>query len=182
MTYRCNTLAEGQLAWREDAPMFARKAGIIIPLAKGYLPEAFKEDFRLAQMAMDAQPALSTSANSAVPAFLTNWVDPEITEIIFAKNMMAACDPRHGRYLTCACMFSSAPACSWSDCWSSTPARSALTAITTRTAARAPTSTGPSGSRTCSRPSRSTGSWSWTAWAWPSCRGSPSRTAPRPWR
>ena len=65
MTYRCNTLAEGQLAWREDAPMFARKAGIIIPLAKGYLPEAFKEDFRLAQMAMDAQPALSTATNAA---------------------------------------------------------------------------------------------------------------------
>ena len=31
---------------------------------------------------------------------------PELTQQIFdAKNMMAACDPRHGRYLTVACMF-----------------------------------------------------------------------------
>ncbi|KAK3749945.1 hypothetical protein QZH41_013851 [Actinostola sp. cb2023] len=31
---------------------------------------------------------------------------PELTQQMFdAKNMMAACDPRHGRYLTVACMF-----------------------------------------------------------------------------
>ncbi|CAG5122097.1 unnamed protein product, partial [Candidula unifasciata] len=33
---------------------------------------------------------------------------PELTQQMFdAKNMMAACDPRHGRYLTVACMFRS---------------------------------------------------------------------------
>lgn len=88
MTFRCNSLQEGQAAWREDAPAFALK-GLILPDAKGYLPEAFKQDFRQVQMAMDAQPALSTSPNSAVPAFLTNWVDPEIVEVLFAANMMA---------------------------------------------------------------------------------------------
>ena len=31
---------------------------------------------------------------------------PELTQQLFdAKNMMAACDPRHGRYLTVAAMF-----------------------------------------------------------------------------
>ena len=31
---------------------------------------------------------------------------PELTSQMFdAKNMMAACDPRHGRYLTVATMF-----------------------------------------------------------------------------
>ena len=31
---------------------------------------------------------------------------PELTQQLFdAKNMMAASDPRHGRYLTAACMF-----------------------------------------------------------------------------
>ena len=31
---------------------------------------------------------------------------PELTQQMFdAKNMMAACDPRHGRYLTVACVF-----------------------------------------------------------------------------
>lgn len=30
----------------------------------------------------------------------------ELTQQMFdAKNMMTACDPRHGRYLTCACIF-----------------------------------------------------------------------------
>ena len=88
MTYRCNNLSEGESAWREDAPVFALK-GMHLPEAKGYMPESFKADFRIAQMAMDAQPALSTAPNSAVPAFLTNWVDPEITEILFAANMLA---------------------------------------------------------------------------------------------
>ena len=31
---------------------------------------------------------------------------PELTQQMFdSKNMMAACDPRHGRYLTVAAMF-----------------------------------------------------------------------------
>jgi len=31
---------------------------------------------------------------------------PELTQQMFdTKNMMAACDPRHGRYLTVACIF-----------------------------------------------------------------------------
>ena len=31
---------------------------------------------------------------------------PELTQQMFdAKNMMAACDPRHGRYLTAAAIF-----------------------------------------------------------------------------
>ena len=35
-----------------------------------------------------------------------NLTVPEITAQMFdAKNMMAACDPRHGRYLTVACLF-----------------------------------------------------------------------------
>lgn len=88
MTFRCTSLSQGAQAWREDAPVFALK-GLTMPDAKGYLPEAFKHDFRHAQLAMDAQPALSTAANSAVPAFLTNWVDPEIVEVLFAANMMA---------------------------------------------------------------------------------------------
>lgn len=88
MTFRCKSLSEGAAAWREDAPVFAQR-GLIVGDAKGYLPEAFKTDFRLAQMAMDAQPSLSTAPNSAVPAFLTNWVDPEMVEVLFAANQMA---------------------------------------------------------------------------------------------
>lgn len=88
MTFRCNSLAQGRAAWAEDAPAFALK-GMVLPDAKGYMPEHFKSDFRQAQLAMDAQPQLSTAANSGVPAFLTNWVDPEMVEVLFAANMMA---------------------------------------------------------------------------------------------
>jgi hypothetical protein len=88
MTFRCNSLSEGATAWREDAPALAAR-GMVLPDARGYLPEVFKSNFAAAQMAMDAQPALSTAPNSSVPAFLTNWVDPEVVEIRFAANMMA---------------------------------------------------------------------------------------------
>lgn len=88
MTVRFKNLHEGAVAWREDMAHLAAR-GLILEHAKGYLPEHFKNNFRDAEMAMDAQPALSTAPNSGVPAFLTNWVDPEIIEILFAANMMA---------------------------------------------------------------------------------------------
>lgn len=88
MPIRFDSLHQGAQAWTEDTAHLAAR-GLILPGVKGYLPEGFKHDFRKVQMAMDAQPALSTAPNSAVPAFLTNWVDPEIIEILFAANMMA---------------------------------------------------------------------------------------------
>lgn len=88
MGFKCNSVAEGMAAWKEDAVIFAAK-GLVLPDVKGYLPEGFKANFGMAQMAMDAQAGLSTSPNSAVPSFLTNWVDPEIIEVLFAANMMA---------------------------------------------------------------------------------------------
>lgn len=86
MTIRFNSAQEGQQAWREDRAQFAARMGIINEHALGYMPEAFKNDFGLA---MDAQPALTTVGSSGVPAFLTNWVDPEVIDILFSANMMA---------------------------------------------------------------------------------------------
>ena len=38
--------------------------------------------------------------------FFRSLTVPELTQQMFdAKNMMAACDPRHGRYLTVAAVF-----------------------------------------------------------------------------
>ena len=88
MTFQCKNLAEGAKAWAEDMPFLAQR-GVILPQAHGYLPDHFRTDFNAAKMAMDAQPALSTAPNSSVPSFLTNWVDPEIIEVLFAANMMA---------------------------------------------------------------------------------------------
>lgn len=88
MVIRFNNLHEATAAWREDASNFA-KLGVILPQVKGYLPENFRSNFAAAQLAMDAQPQLSTSPNAGVPAFLTNWVDPAVFEILFAANMAA---------------------------------------------------------------------------------------------
>jgi hypothetical protein len=88
MTVRFNSLQEGATAWREDVAAFAQR-GLILPGVHGYLPEKFRGDFNAVRMAMDAQPALSTAPSSGVPAFLTNWVDPEVVEILFAPNQMS---------------------------------------------------------------------------------------------
>ena len=40
------------------------------------------------------------------PIYFRALTVPELTQQMFdARNMMAACDPRHGRYLTVACVF-----------------------------------------------------------------------------
>ena len=41
-----------------------------------------------------------------IQLILRSLTVPELTQQMFdARNMMAACDPRHGRYLTVACVF-----------------------------------------------------------------------------
>lgn len=92
MKVRFNSLQEAAAAWQEDAPHLAAR-GIVMAndgmggsLVQGYLPEAFKSNYGLA---MDAQPALTTAPNSGVPAFLTNWVDPAVFEILFSPNVGA---------------------------------------------------------------------------------------------
>lgn len=53
----------------------------------GYLPDGFGSDF---DMAMDAatqfQPSLSTDPNSALPAMVTTWIDPQPYRVLFAPN------------------------------------------------------------------------------------------------
>lgn len=55
------------------------KYGIVLPGAKEYLKPEFAENF---QLAMDAQPTMVTTGNSGVPAFFTNYVDPELIRIL----------------------------------------------------------------------------------------------------
>jgi hypothetical protein len=53
---------------------------------KCYMPEAWKRNCNLA---MDAQPGLSTDPNSALPALLTTSIDPEVTRVLFTPNKAA---------------------------------------------------------------------------------------------
>src|ERR1700687_115236 len=73
---------EAQSTWRADRAQLAR-LGVVRPDVTPYVPGEWRADYTLA---MDAQPSLFTTANSAVPAMLTTMIDPEVFEILFAPN------------------------------------------------------------------------------------------------
>lgn len=50
---------------------------------QGFIPPELAHDTALA---MDALPALVTVSNSGVPAFMTNYVDPKLIEVLVAPN------------------------------------------------------------------------------------------------
>ena len=65
---------------REELNMLAQDAGIVfMEPQKGYLDPALSRNFA---MAMDAQPALVTASNSGVPAWLSNYFDPKLIEVL----------------------------------------------------------------------------------------------------
>lgn len=55
------------------------KYGIVLPGAKDYLKPEFAENFALA---MDAQPQMVTANNAGIPAYFTNYVDPELIRVL----------------------------------------------------------------------------------------------------
>ncbi len=80
---RYNTLQDARTAWLSDVARFEALGAIASTDCIGYLPEPFRRDFRLA---MDAQPTLATVQNSAIPALLTTFMDPQVYEILFSPN------------------------------------------------------------------------------------------------
>lgn len=102
---------EAMVAFQQDRPRLER-LGAILPGVTSYLPDEFKENYELAMDAMphlaqDAQPELSTTPNSAIPAFLTTFVDPNIIKIVFSPNMAAQIlgEQKKGDWLTETAMF-----------------------------------------------------------------------------
>jgi hypothetical protein len=61
-------------------------AGIHLEGAMEYLKPEWRSDYRLA---MDAQPALTTTSNAGIPAFLTTLIDPSIITVLFSPNKAA---------------------------------------------------------------------------------------------
>src|SRR5437868_142659 len=53
---------------------------------QGFIPSHLAMD---ATLAMDALPQLVTTTSSGVPAFLTNYVDPKLIEILVSPNKAA---------------------------------------------------------------------------------------------
>lgn len=64
----------------------AAEAGIHFPGAMDFLPEGAGRNFALA---MDAQPGLITVSNAGIPAYLANYIDPKVIEVLVAPMKAA---------------------------------------------------------------------------------------------
>jgi hypothetical protein len=71
--------------FQADKAMLAER-GVILYGVEMYTPPAWKGNI---QLAMDAQPALATDPNSAIPALLTTVIDPDLIRIVFAPLAFA---------------------------------------------------------------------------------------------
>ena len=61
--------------------------GAIFENVRMFIPDGWKHDFNLAMdqgLAMDAQPALTTSPNTGIPVWLSTMIDPTVYEILFS--------------------------------------------------------------------------------------------------
>lgn len=96
-------LQESLAKWSQDRVMFT-SLGADLPDVRAYIPDGWKQNY---QLAMDAQPALTTDPNSAVPAFLTTLIDPEVFKILFTPNKAAIIygEQRKGTWLDTTAMF-----------------------------------------------------------------------------
>ena len=94
---------EALKAFAEDRALHEER-GVTFPDAVSYIPETFRGRMDLA---MDAQPALSTEANSAVPAMLTTTTSTGMYEILFSPNKAAEIlgERRNGDWLMETAMF-----------------------------------------------------------------------------
>lgn len=85
-----------------DFAMLAER-GATFEGALDWMKPEWKNDF----MAFDAQPALATSPNTGIPAFLTTIVDPSIITVLFAPNKAAEIygEVKKGDWTTQTAMF-----------------------------------------------------------------------------
>jgi hypothetical protein len=89
--------------------------GITLPGAMEFIDPTWKGNFQAAMdgakvkygMALDAQPALITSPNSAIPVFLTTFVDPDLIKVLLAKNKAAEIigEVKKGSFVDTTAMF-----------------------------------------------------------------------------
>lgn len=63
-----------------------REYGIVIPMAMDYLNKDISYDYSLA---MDALPTLVTVSSAGIPAFLSNFIDPEMIRVLVTPNKAA---------------------------------------------------------------------------------------------
>ena len=66
--------------------MLASKAGIHFPNDMEFIKPGLAHDYNLA---MDAQPGLITTSNAGIPSMLTNFIDPNVIEVLVAPMKAA---------------------------------------------------------------------------------------------
>lgn len=76
---------EATAAWRADRGQLVLR-GVSLPAVTRYRTEGEK---RHLQMALDAQPTLSTDPSSSIPALLTTTIDPDVIRVIFSPLAFA---------------------------------------------------------------------------------------------
>lgn len=81
-----------------------RARGIELGDFRGYVAPQFAHDYNLA---MDAQPALITASNAGIPAFLANYLDPEVVRILVSpiKAVEIIGEAKKGDWTTLTSMF-----------------------------------------------------------------------------
>lgn len=76
---------EARDLWAADRVAFSAR-GVNLPDVEMYIPDGWSTHY---DMAMDAQPTLTTAPNSAIPQMFTTMVDPKVFRILFAPNKFA---------------------------------------------------------------------------------------------
>jgi hypothetical protein len=88
-----------------DHKFYESKFGIVVPMAKGILePHEVAMD---ESVAMDAMPSLVTQGNSGIPAYLTNYLDPEMLRVLVTPSKAATIfgETKKGDWVTQTAMF-----------------------------------------------------------------------------
>lgn len=98
-----NTVQEAVAALNSHRPMFEAAGVFLSPDVKAYATDELSRNY----LAMDAQPALSTAANTGIPAFLTTLIDPDVYKILFAPVRAAEIfgETRKGTWVDQTAMF-----------------------------------------------------------------------------
>ena len=73
-------LQEARSKWQADKPKLMARGAVALPSVSMYLPDEWR---RNDQLALDAQPTLSTDPNSAIPSIMTTVIDPRVFRIVF---------------------------------------------------------------------------------------------------
>jgi hypothetical protein len=95
---------ESVQAWQADRAFLASRGVEMLPSVSMYTPDEHRYDYN---MAMDAQPSLTTDPNNGIPVFLTTMIDPAVFKILFAPVKAAKIlgENRKGTWLDTTAIF-----------------------------------------------------------------------------